>query len=212
MQPEDDEGPSHIAALYEKPQDEWSADEWRTLALHLFSMMQESRTRADALIELLQQSQDTAASALEQARRRSMSFAKLARVIEGALESGDLKLTDRPAPRKAGRPKKRFDEADKKFQAGALVLASRYGTTKAAELLATWEFRKKGKSPVVNRKAFEQRAKSLANDIGRYKRFATQEIWQEHGEGLAAIDALMKLGLHKPSKRPRKALLSPKKS
>lgn len=219
LQPEDtDDVPMHIALLYDKPQDEWGLEEWKTLALYLFDMLQDSHQDFEQVFEMLQHSRRRETQTVQTAEdlksqvRRLTPYVKLGRLIDRALESGTLILRERQLRKQPGAPKKYTDAQLDAHRAASLVWAARYGPTEAAKMMASWQLKKEALSPALNHLKLKRYTKTWANKISEFRASARKEVWEEHGGGLAAIAKLTELGLHDPSKGRRKSRRSPNKS
>jgi hypothetical protein len=209
--------PAEVAQIYDKPESQWGSDEWRTLALYFFDELQASHQRFEEVFEMLQAShrrEAHVAQVAEDLKRhtRRLAYAKVGRLLDDALESGVLTFREKPTRKVLGAPKKYTDAQIDVQRSASLVWAARYGPTEAAKKMAAWQLKKEGVNPTLNRIKLDRYTKTWANKISGFRASATKQILEEHGSGLAAIDQLMKLGLHSPAKGRRKSRRSPNKS
>jgi hypothetical protein len=218
MQPEDTgDLPVQVTQLYDRPESQWGPDEWRTLALYFFDELQASHKRFEEVFDMLQDShrrEAQVAQCSEDSMRqvRRVAYAKVGRLIDRALESGTLILREKQVRKLPGAPKKYTDSQLDVQRSASLVWAARYGPTQAAKRMAAWQLKKEGINPALNQTKLDRYTKTWANKISNFRASARKQIWEEHGSGLAAIDQLMKLGLHSPNKGRRKVRRSPNKS
>lgn len=175
----DDGIPEHIKALYDQPQEEWGADEWRILALYLSDELQRANATAHS-------ANATARHALDLAEERSTW-----------LDVANWMLARSRKPKKPpGRPKKdRSAESVVREHRELIELAAKLGPTKAAEVLAEKQLVARGERLPHNRTKYRRYAKTWANKISAARRMELIWLYETHGPGLAFVGALLAAGL-----------------
>ena len=115
-----DDIPSHIKALYQRPQDEWGTDEWRTMSLYLLGELQAANRRVREADESLAKARRGAAilgTLFEKVVFRDAASPKKSRGRPKGLKKTvkGLAAIRMPAPRMRGRPAAMTPEEKKAF-------------------------------------------------------------------------------------------------
>ncbi len=180
-----DDIPPHIKTLYDRPQDEWGADEWRVMALYLFDEMQAARRSAS----------EAYASATE-----AYGFLReVAKIAVGPVLCGLRSPTKQP-----GRPKiERSSESAALERQELIQLAQSLGPSKAAEQLAMMKLEACGERLPHAKGRYERYLKTWKNKIAAARRAEVGWLFAKHGRSLALAGALLRAGLDQRRRRKK---------
>lgn len=186
-----DDVPEHIQRLYDTPQDQWSAEQWRDLSLYLLEELQRalaSAHRANASHE----STLGVATQLLADNKKGVLHAKLLRLLEKGVADGTIKVAVKPPRKPPGRPKSMTLEKAVLY----LVAASRFGGKgSAATRIAGLKLKGNGLSRGRDRTEFEKKKATAANNMSIAVTLVKAHLTRTHGVGLWLFDEAEKLGI-----------------
>lgn len=196
---DDAEGES-IDRLFDTPQDQWTIEQWRTLAVYLHGRHEAvvaSLHKANAAHE---QSLDLLTSTIG----KLAAHTKALQFFEQQLRVGRMSIKAKEPRKQRGRPKKLSERQEEQRRIAFVVLAARQGPAKAARSMARVKVRQEGLDPDSSRSnivtKLNRYTTSLTKRVSEARTEMTRQILAEYGNTEEAIAELEKLKLRLPKK------------
>lgn len=195
---QDDGEWTRIERLYDTPQEQWTLEEWRMLAVYLQAQHERVVAELGKVVTAHERTLDLLANVIATSKKTAAHTQALT-LIDREIRAGRMVITTRATPKKPGRHKKLSAKQEEARSAALVALAARHTPTQAAAMMARFQLKREGLDPDSKRAhivaKLRRYAKSWANKVAPARRWAVQQITEQHGDSPAAIDMVKRLKL-----------------